>query len=134
MSINATKPNPIVETNIVGQAMALIRQHRFGEGGRGVQRDLKECARLFKISAEAGEPAAQFNYGLKVLHGEGVEQNEISGCAWLAVAAENPRVKGTQYAERINLQRDRVWAGLSASDRERAERLKGEIQSRIKAD
>jgi len=104
------------------------------EEGRGVERDLKECARLFKVAAEAGEPAAQFNYGLKVLHGEGVEQNEVLGCAWLAVAAESPRVKGTQYAERLNLQRDRAWADLSAGNREKAGQVRREIQTRIKVD
>jgi len=31
--------------------------------GRGVERDLKECARLFKIAAEAGEPARSYNNG-----------------------------------------------------------------------
>lgn len=104
------------------------------EEGRGVERDLKECARLFKVAAEAGEPAAQFNYGLKVLHGEGVEQDTILGCAWLAVAAESPRVKGTQYAERLIAQRDRTWANLSAPDRDKAAKLMHQIQSRIKID
>jgi TPR repeat protein len=104
------------------------------EEGRGVKPNLKESARLFGLAAEAGEPAAQLNYGLKILHGEGVQQNQLLGCAWLAVAAESPRTKGKHYAEKFSSQRDKSWGELSSADREKAEKLKKEIQSRIKAD
>jgi len=104
------------------------------EEGRGIKLDLKESARLFGLGAKAGEPAAQLNYGLKVLHGEGVQQNQLLGCAWLAVAAESPRIKGTSFAEKIRTQKDKAWRELSVGNREKAERLKNEMQSRIKAD
>lgn len=116
-----------------GNIKATVNLAFLYEEGRGVDRDLKECARLFKIAAEAGEPAAQLNYGLKVLHGEGAETNQILGSAWVAVAAESSRIRGFSYAEKMQTQRDRIWAELSSADREKAEALKKEILARIKA-
>ena len=117
-----------------GNIKATINLAFLYEEGRGVERDLKECARLFKLAAEAGEPGAQLNYGLKLLIGEGVDQNQVLGCAWIGVAAESPRTKGSSFAEKIQSQKDKTWRELSVRNREKAEKLKREIQSRIKAD
>ena len=117
-----------------GNIKATVNLAFLYEEGRGVQRDLKECARLFKVAAEAGEPAAQLNYGLKVLYGEGVERDEVLGCAWLGVAADSPRIRGTAYAERLTAQREKNWANLSATDRDKAAQLMHQIQARIKVD
>lgn len=117
-----------------GNIKATVNLAFLYQDGRGVDRDLKECARLFKVAAEAGEPAAQLNYGLKLLRGAGVETNKIAGCAWLAVAAESPRTKGTSYAGKFISQRDRAWDELSSAEHEKAEKLKKEIQSRIKGE
>jgi TPR repeat protein len=117
-----------------GNIKATINLAFLYEEGRGVERDLKECARLFKLAAEAGDPGAQLNYGLKLLNGEGVEQNQVLGCAWIGVAAESPRTKGSGFAEKIQSQKDKTWRNLSAENNAKAEKLKKEILSRIKAD
>lgn len=114
-----------------GNIKATVNLAFLYEDGRGVERDLKECARLFKIAAEAGEPGPQFNYALKLLSGEGVERDEILGAAWLGVAAESPRIKGTGYEERLVIQRDKTWSSLSAIDRDKAAQLMSQIQARI---
>lgn len=115
-----------------GNIKATVNLAYLYEEGRGVKCDLKECARLFKIAAKAGEPAAQLNYGLKVLFGEGVEQNQVLGCAWIGVAAESPRIKnGSSFTRKILEQKDKAWGELSIENREKAEKLKREIQSRI---
>jgi len=104
------------------------------EDGRGVETDLKESAKLFKIAAEAGEPGAQLNYGLKRLYGIGVEQNTLLGCAWIGIAAESPRIKGTAYAEKTRIQKEKSWATLSNTDLEQVEKLKKEIKENLKLD
>jgi hypothetical protein len=117
-----------------GNVKATVNLAFLYQEGRGVERDLKESARLFRLAAQAGEPAAQLNYGLKLLYGEGIEQNQVLGCAWIGVAAESPRTKGSGFAEKIRKQKDEAWRELSANDREKAEKLKKEIQSRLKTD
>jgi TPR repeat protein len=117
-----------------GNIKATVNLAFLYEEGRGVDRDPKECARLFKIAAKAGEPAAQLNYGLKVLLGEGVEQNQALGCAWIGVAADSPRItEGSTFAKKILEQKDKTWGALSNEDRIKAEKLKNEIELRIKA-
>jgi hypothetical protein len=72
-------------------------------------------------------------YGLKLLSGEGVEKNAALACAWIAIATDSPRVKGTKQEERFRNQRDKILASLSADERGQAEKLRKEIQARLKA-
>ncbi len=117
-----------------GNIKATVNLAYLYEEGRGLERDPKECARLFKIAAKAGNPAAQLNYGLKVLLGEGVEQNQVLGCAWIGVAADSPRIKGSPtYMQKILTEKNKTWGELSIEDRIKAEKLKNEIELRIKA-
>jgi TPR repeat protein len=121
-----------------GNIKATIQLAFAYEDGRGTKADLKQSAKYFKLAAEAGEPAAQLNYGLKLLYGIGAEQNQLLGCAWLAVASESPRLRGasagTVYNRKIQDARDSAWRDLSPNDRNEAEALKKEIQSRIRLD
>lgn len=117
-----------------GNIKATVNLAFLYEEGRGVQQDLKECARLFKLAAETGEPVAQFNYALKLVHGEGVDRDVIFGAAWLGIAADSPRIKGTGYAEKLIAQRDKTWTDLSAADREKAAQLMRQIKARIKVE
>jgi len=116
-----------------GNIKATVNLAFLYEEGRGVELNQKESARFFKQAAEAGEPFAQVKYGLKLLSGEGVEKNAALACAWIATAADSPRVKGTQQEERFRNQRDKVLASLSADERSRAEKLQKEIQAILKA-
>lgn len=114
-----------------GNVKATINLAFLYEEGRGVTLDLKESTRLFGVAAKRGEPGAQLNYGLRLISGDGIEQNQVLGCAWIGVAAESPHIQGTQYGERIISQKEKTWSGLSAVDREKAEKLKKEIQSTV---
>ncbi len=116
-----------------GNIKATVNLAFLYEEGRGVELNQKESARLFKQAAEAGEPFAQVKYGLKLLSGEGVEKNAALACAWIATAADSPRVKGTQQEEKFRNQRDKVLASLLADERSQAEKLQKEIQALLKA-
>lgn len=113
--------------------LSLAYLYRDGRGDE-FEQDLIECTRLFGIAAEAGEPIAQFNYGLRIHSGEGVPADPILGCAWIAVAAGSPRVQGTSYAGKMSAKRDKVWTELSSEDRAKAEILEKKIQSRFQVD
>jgi TPR repeat protein len=91
----------------------------------------KESARLFKQAAEAGEPFAQVKYGLKLLAGEGIDQNKVLGAAWLAVAAESPRIQKTSNATVFREQKEKAWNRLSTEEQRLAEKKKAEISERF---
>jgi len=60
--------------------------------GRGVQRAFKECARPFKIAAEAGDPLQQFNYGLKFCTAKALSKTSLRTCV-ARRASESPASK-----------------------------------------
>lgn len=95
------------------------------EDGRGVARDEAEAARLYRISAEQGVGAAQTNLGLMLAAGRGgLEINLPEAYVWLSLAVE---------AGAPSASRDLVQARLSPLQREEAERLLGEVRTRLAA-
>jgi TPR repeat protein len=55
--------------------------------GVGVEQDLVEAARLFKLAAEGGFAMAQFNLGTCYSDGDEVEQDYAEAVRWFRVAA-----------------------------------------------
>ena len=65
-------------------------QNELGElyyNGKGVQRDYKQAAALFKAAFDQKHPAATYNLGLCYTKGEGVEKNKTLGERYLAQAS-----------------------------------------------
>jgi TPR repeat protein len=56
--------------------------------GRGVPQDFKEALRWFRLAAEQGDPAAQFNLGLMYDEGTGIPQDFKEAARWYRRAAE----------------------------------------------
>src|SRR5438105_3186973 len=73
----APQPNPAVETEIVSKAMALIRQHKFGE-----------ARELLLVAAEKGEAAPQALLGQMYNAGWGVAVDYEQAFKWWSRASE----------------------------------------------
>ncbi|MFZ3581887.1 tetratricopeptide repeat protein [Loktanella sp. DJP18] len=56
--------------------------------GRGVNQDITEAVRWYRLAAEQGEPAAQSNLGVMYSTGEGVPENDAEAVRWYRLAAE----------------------------------------------
>ena len=56
--------------------------------GFGVQKNLPEAARLFRIAAKMGYVDAQHNFGCCLQNGEGVPRNPVEAFTWLKRAAD----------------------------------------------
>jgi TPR repeat protein len=56
--------------------------------GEGVPLDYAEAARLFKKSADQGNPEAQLSLGLLYYNGWGVEQNREEAINWCLMAVD----------------------------------------------
>ena len=54
--------------------------------GEGVEQDLVEAARLFKLAAEGGYALAQYNLGVCYRDGRGVEQDDAEAVRWYRAA------------------------------------------------
>lgn len=65
--------------------------YRFGDF---VETDLGKAAGLFAFAAESGFPAAMYEYGLALLHGDGVSKDPIAALSWIRQAAS----RGDGYA------------------------------------
>ncbi len=70
-----------------GNAAARTRLAWMTEAGRGVPQDLAEAARLFALSAEAGDPEAQYAVGVMYRTGKGMPKDEALARDWLGRAA-----------------------------------------------
>ncbi|MGV2481346.1 UNVERIFIED_CONTAM: sel1 repeat family protein, partial [Salmonella enterica subsp. enterica serovar Weltevreden] len=57
------------------------------EAGRGVQRNLAEAARLFRVAAELGEAEAQYALSVMLDTGAGQTRNADEALRWLRASA-----------------------------------------------
>jgi hypothetical protein len=57
--------------------------------GQGVAMDHSEALRLFRLTAEQGDAAAQFGIGLMHKKGHGVESETAEATRWFGLAAGN---------------------------------------------
>jgi TPR repeat protein len=84
-------------------------------------RDLAEAARWYRLAAEKGEPASQYDLGFMLLLGEGGEKDTREGLMWLKRAAEQGELnayrllvdcyEGGIYDVAVNADRARLWRG-----------------------
>lgn len=58
-------------------------------GTNGMEQDYEEAARVMKIAADKGNAAAQCDYGVYLINGEGVEQNEEEALKYWKKSAES---------------------------------------------
>ena len=56
--------------------------------GEGVLKDEAEAVRWYRLAAEQGDAAAQFNLGLMYANGEGVLKDEAEAVRWYRKAVE----------------------------------------------
>jgi TPR repeat protein len=56
--------------------------------GKGVDRNLIQAARFFKMSADQGHAKAQHNYGICLENGRGVERNVIRAAKYFKMATD----------------------------------------------
>ena len=74
------------------------------DSGLGVPRDPAAAAQLYRDAAEKGHRSAQVRWGLKLLEGQDVEQDRVTGESWLRRAAlagdpEAAPLVGNLYAQ-----------------------------------
>jgi len=69
------------------------------QNGFGATEDAAASAKWDKKAAELGDPIAEFNYGLNLLRGYGVEKDEILGRVFVNKAAE----KGVKAAQELRV-------------------------------
>jgi TPR repeat protein len=74
--------------------LALLLQ----DGNRGVQPDLPEAARLFKLAGEAGIPSASFSLAIMHHQGQGVPRNFEEAARLYKLVADQGDVKGNVTA------------------------------------
>ena len=64
------------------------------EEGHGVPQNYSEMIKFYKLSAQQGEPQAQFKLAEKLFQGVGIERDIIQAHIWANLAASN----GHEYA------------------------------------
>ena len=79
--------------------LALMYYH-----GEGVERDLKEAARLYRLAAEQGVASAQNNLGVMYKNGEGVFQDLEKSYMWLTLAWVNGDEKAPEARHLVKQQ------------------------------
>jgi hypothetical protein len=69
--------------------------------GQGVAQDYAEAARLYRLAAEQGHVAAQFNLGSMFENGEGVAQDRGEAIRLYRLAAAQGDADATAALERL---------------------------------
>jgi uncharacterized protein len=93
--------------------------------GKGVKEDLHKAHDYFEFAALRGHNVAQLKLGLMYKLGFGTTLDLPRGYAWLEIAQENGSKKATDYLG------DRFTPPLSKADKEKASRVKHELNQRI---
>lgn len=60
----------------------------YDEGGFGIVKDHSKAVRFYKQAATQGLAAAQYNYGISLINGEGTPTNVDEGLEWVKKAAD----------------------------------------------
>jgi len=56
--------------------------------GMGIEEDIKEAVRLWRVAADLGNPIAQYNLGLRYYQGKGAPKDFITACRLYESAAK----------------------------------------------
>jgi len=78
---------PLERQATYGDADAALLVAMAYETGYELTQSCVKASQWVKVSAEGGNPAAEFNLGLRYLVGDGVSVNEAEGLKWLGKAA-----------------------------------------------
>jgi TPR repeat protein len=85
-----------------GDAVAQRYLGEMYDKGKGVGQDYSEALYWLKKAAAQNDNKAQFLLGVKYVNGHGVDKNEQTGYAWIAVAFENGYVKAADALQVLN--------------------------------
>jgi S1-C subfamily serine protease len=85
-----------------GDSSAQINLGFMYDYGYGVERDVRQAADWYRLSAKAGLAAAQFNLALMYIEGRGVHQSPVRASYWFQQAAEQGQADA-QYALALHL-------------------------------
>ena len=69
--------------------------------GRGVTKDVKEAARLYRLSAEQGQKSAQKRLADLYEDGVGVLKNEVYAYMWSSISAANGNDDASSLRDRL---------------------------------
>ena len=106
--------------------------------GRGVLKDEAEAVKWYRLAAEQGDAAAQFNLGLMYNNGRGVLKDEAEAVRWYRLAAEQGNTKaqnnlGNMYGKGEGVLKDSVlahmWSNIAgANGNEAARKLRDNLE------
>ena len=109
--------------------------------GEGVPEDDSEAVKWYRLAAEQGDAAAQFNLGIKYDQGEGVPEDDSEAVKWYRLAAEQGDATaqfnlGIKYAQGEGVLEDYVqahaWLNLAAAQgHENAFKRKDTLRKRM---
>lgn len=74
----------------------------YEEGGFGITKNQAKAVRFYKEAAFLGYPAAQYNYGLSLINGEGVSENVDEGLDWIQKAADQNEKVAIDYLKSLD--------------------------------
>jgi uncharacterized protein len=97
-----------------------VAQYRLGRlylEGAGVEKDVRQAARWFNLSAEKGNHASQALLGHMLLTGEGVPRQRARGLMWLTLAREAADSAKEPWISELY---DKAFAAASEADRRNA--------------
>ena len=95
--------------------------------GRGVPQDYTEALKWYRLAAEQGHAAAQFNLGLMYENGQGVPQEYVQAHMWLNLGASREwGANAKSHAER----RDSVASKMTSKQIAEAQRLAREWKAK----
>lgn len=80
-----------------GWTAAMTWMSQLENNGLGADEDPERAAEWDRLAAEAGDPVGKFNYGLDLMRGRGVAQNEEAGRRLIDEAAAD----GLKVAQRL---------------------------------
>ena len=60
-----------------------------------------EAVRWYRLAAEQGDAAAQFNLGVKYAQGDGVPKDAVHAYAWLSIAAAQGNTNAKEAKELV---------------------------------
>jgi hypothetical protein len=82
--------------------------------------DFAAAMRMFKVGAFYADKVSQISLGLMYLNGQGTTADPVQAWAWVALSAERG------YPAFVET-RDRIWSGLDAGQRKRAEAIRDKL-------
>lgn len=95
---------------------------RMYQNGLGTTTDIDTAIDFYKYAAARNYAPAQYNLGVIYANGDGIPRDKFRAYAWFSLAAD-------QKLEAAIKERDRLYNGMSLSERERANRVRIEVQN-----